>query len=182
MRRAGAFLAVAMLAACSSNPEAMRSDWEIENAAMLAKEATPDALPTLPPFPAAGNLVEFQVDGLTGFRAFIDANSLAVGDGIVRYSLVARSASGAENTTYEALNCRSGEHRLYASGRADLTWVMQSSPWREVDRRRPIQRALMRDYFCPARTVISTSTEAIAALRRGGHPAGEARSPFSVPR
>lgn len=176
MTRALAALGFAAVLAGCSGPEAMRSDWEIEHAAKLAKEGA-DALPELPRAPVDQELVALRVDGLSGYRLFIDPLSLAVGEGIVRYSLVARSASGASNTTYEALNCRSGEYRLFASGRADGQWAVQRSPWREVGRR-PIQRALMRDFFCPEGIAIATAAEGAAALRRGGHPRADAPNPL----
>ena len=177
MTRAVPVVALLALTACAGNPEAMRSDWEIQHAGQLAKEAAAD-VPALPRYPVAADLVEFRADGLSGFRLGIDPVSLTVSDGIVRYALVARSTAGADNTTYEALNCRTGEYRLYASGRAEGRWVAQQTPWREVGRR-PIQRALMRDYFCPGRRPIYSVQEGITALREGGHPQADAQDPTS---
>jgi hypothetical protein len=171
-------LAVIVLAACTGKPEAMRSDWEVQNAGQLAKEAAAD-VPALPRYPVTAELVAFTVDGLSGFRLGIDPASLTVSDGIVRYALVARSTSGADNTTYEALNCRTAEYRLYASGRADGRWIEQHAPWRDVGRR-PIQRSLMRDYFCPGRRTIYSVQEGISALREGGHPQADAQDPTSA--
>lgn len=177
MKRAVALALLAALGGCGGTGTTMRSDWENQNAAQLAKES--EAAPTrLPRYPASGDLVEFRVDGFGGYRLFVDPGSLSVGDGTVRYALVARSAAGAENVSYEALNCRSAEMRLLASGRSDGTWALQQSPWRPVGTR-PVQRALLRDYFCAQRIAIASAEEGALALRRGGHPRAEVQNPVS---
>jgi hypothetical protein len=158
--------------------EAMRSDWEIQNAAQLAKEGESAAPVALPRYPSPASLVEFRVDGFPGYRLFVDSGTLSVEDGIVRYALVARSAAGAENVTYEGLNCRSSELRVYAIGRADGRWSPQPALWRTIGQR-PVQRALMRDFLCPQRTAIASREEGVMALRRGGHPRAEVDNPVS---
>ena len=77
----------------------------------------------LPPVPEARNLLPFDVSATATQRFAIDATSLSVGsDGVVRYVLVARSESGAENISYEGLRCASLESKLYAFGHRDGTW------------------------------------------------------------
>lgn len=169
MRRAGVLVLVAALAGCGGTATTMRSDWENQNAAQLAKEEEAAVQPALPAFPVSGDLVEFRVDGFSGYRLYVDARTLSVGDAIVRYALVARSTSGAENVAYEAINCRSAETRLLAIGRAGGTWSPQETSWRSIGQR-PVQRSLMREYFCPQNIAIANAEEGAAALRRGGHP------------
>jgi hypothetical protein len=90
---------------------------------------------------------------------------------VISYVLVARSLSGVDNVTFEAINCKSDEYRIYALGRADGTWGGQASPWRPIaDSRQPQHRSLQRDYFCPQSNPISDADEGRRALQDGGHP------------
>jgi len=70
----------------------------------------------LPPYPKDADLIEFQVSSGVTFRFFIDAASLSVtDDGVVRYTLVARSPSGIANVSFARIPCtiwrRSGSPR-----------------------------------------------------------------------
>ena len=101
-------------------------------------------------------------------------------DGVIRYTLVARSASGALNVSYEGIRCASRERRLYAFGREDKTWApARSSDWTRISFS-PHHAALADEYFCPVRGAVRTADEAVSALKRGGH-AG-ARSLYNLPR
>lgn len=168
MRRALAGAALA-LAACGAPDE--RSDWERQHEARLTAE--PAAV--LPDYPRPGRLIEFEVAGASGFRFFVDDGSLTLGpDKVVRYVLLARSATGAETVTYEGMRCQSGEVRIYAVGR-DGAWAGRPGPWRAIDAR-SVQRwhhTLFREYFCPQREPIASASEGLDALRRGGHPLGK---------
>lgn len=177
--RALALALAALLAACSGGQDRTRSDWEEANAARLAKEA--DGAPVeLPPAPRAARLLGFRAGPASDFDFGVDAGSLSVaGDGVVRYVLVARSPSGAQNVSYEAISCRAGEYRLYAIGRSDGSWQRQESPWRAIGPRTPAQRVLMRAYFCPKRIAIGSAAEGVSALQRGGHPLADAPDPAS---
>jgi hypothetical protein len=158
----------------------MHSDWERENAARLAKEGD-DARAALPPAPRPGDLVEFSAGPASSFRFHVDPATLHVNaDGLVRYVLVARSGSGAENVAYEAINCRSYEYRLYATGRPDGSWQQVDLPWRPLGTRTPAQRVLAREYFCPKGISIANAAEGVMALRRGGHPLADQPNPGSA--
>ena len=163
-----ASVALLVLAACTTDNRHIRSDWELENAARLAKEGDQAARPPLPRFPQDGDLVAFDVQRMPAFRFYIDASTLSIDGPLVRYVLVARSGSGAENISFEGLNCRAGEYRLYASGQAGQ-WREQEVPWRDIGTRLA-QRTLMSEYFCPRRWPIASAAEGVMALRRGGHP------------
>jgi hypothetical protein len=92
-------------------------------------------------------------------------------DGVVAYTLVARSSAGAENVSYEGMRCASAEVRVYALGR-DGAWMRSAGDWRPIAPR-TVQRwhnALHREYFCPQGEAIASGEEGIDALRRGGHP------------
>lgn len=74
----------------------------------------------LPPQPKAENLVVFYVGPTTTMKFAIDVNSLSTGtDGMVRYTLISTSSSGAENVNYEGIRCQTAERKLYAFGHQD---------------------------------------------------------------
>lgn len=128
----------------------------------------------LPAFPKPERLVEFYVSAVTPNKFLIDAATLGVGaDGIVRYTLVVRTSGGAENITFEGMNCKEGKWRLYATGRADGSWVRsRSSDWRFIENK-PVNRhhaALSRDLFCPNGGTLLNADEGRTALRLGKHP------------
>jgi hypothetical protein len=176
--RAAALAAVVLLAACGPHEDRTRSDWEEANAARLARES--ESVPAvLPPAPAGGDLVHFRAGPTNDFDFYVDARSLAASEGVVRYVLVARSPRGAQNVSFEAISCRSGEYRLYATGLADGGWQRQDSPWRAIGPRNVAQRVLMLEYFCPKRIAIASGAEGVMALQRGGHPLADPPDPVS---
>jgi hypothetical protein len=127
-----------------------------------------------PAFPKEADLIEFYVSAATANRFFIDGATLSVGKGgVVRYTLVVKTAGGATNTTYEGIRCKTGEYRLYATGRADGTWAAaRNAEWRPIENK-PVNRhhaALNRDFFCPLAVPIDNADEGRNALRRGKHP------------
>ncbi|HZV55571.1 MAG TPA: CNP1-like family protein [Rhodocyclaceae bacterium] len=127
-----------------------------------------------PAFPQDADLIEFYVSAATPNRFFIDGSTLKVGrDGVVRYALVVKAAGGATNVSYEGIRCKTGEYRLYATGRADRSWGQaRISDWRPIENK-PANRhhaALNRDLFCPLAIPISSADEGRDALRRGKNP------------
>ena len=77
----------------------------------------------LPAFPDESNLIPFRVGSRDDVKYLIDGNSLSIGvDGVVRYTVLVISASGARNVSYEGMRCAATERRLYAFGRPDKTW------------------------------------------------------------
>ncbi len=159
-------LALLVLAGCSTRP-AEQSEWEREN----RKPAPEEVQVELPAYPVPARLIEFDKSHAADFHYFIDPATLSVDkDGVVRYVLVARSASGVQNVTYEGLRCETAEHRYYAFGRADGTWSRSRTDWRPVLQAQPLQRILYADYFCPQKVPILNAGEGIRALQDGGHP------------
>lgn len=126
---------------------------------------------SLPEYPAMESLVGFDAGPTSAFRFFVDPASVSLGqDGVVRYTLVARSSSGALNVSYEGLRCATRERRLYAFGRDDKTWApARSSDWARISSS-PHHVALADDYFCPARGTVRSAEEAVAALKRAARP------------
>ncbi len=162
-----ALAAFALQAGAQGN--AHKSDWELEQERREWKEGDLK----LPAYPKADALVEFHVSSASSFRFFIDAASLAPGpDGVVRYTLFARSPSGVANVSYEGIRCATSSYKVYAIG-SDGRWTARQSDWREIEAR-SVQRwhnELRSRYFCPSSIPIATAAEGLDALRRGGHPA-----------
>ena len=100
---------------------------------------------------------------------------VAVGpDGVVRYTLVARSPSGADTISYEGIRCGGqGLVRIYAFAYGGKWSRNPSADWKVIEPR-GVQRwhaVLRSQFFCPGRFGIQTAEEGVDALRRGKHPA-----------
>jgi len=123
----------------------------------------------LPPYPSVASMVPFYV-GPVPFSFFVDRTSVKVGqDGVVRYTLISRSGSGATNISYEGIRCDGYSRRVYAFGRSDGGWSQATnSQWVPIDRlAADPQTALANDFFCPERGPVRTTEEALQALALG---------------
>lgn len=133
----------------------------------------------LPAYPKESNLKQIDIGPVTSFRFFVDTESINVGaDGVVRFTLMARSASGAANVSFEGLRCKTQEKKIYAVGRTDGTWVEARNPaWTDLARQHvnPAQTVLYEDFFCPERNIVSSTSEAVDSIRNGGNPLGRTR-------
>jgi hypothetical protein len=144
-----------------------KSNWELEQEKRDWKEGEVK----LPAYPRQEDLIEFFVSGATNFRFYIDPASIAAADGVVRYTLVARSPGGYANVSYEGIRCATNSFRMYALG-DNGRWTPKNGEWREIEPR-TVQRwhlELRTNYFCPVRAPILSAAEGVDALRRGGHP------------
>lgn len=166
-RVCGAIAAAVLAGGALAQP---KSDWEIRQETRDWQEGEFK----MPAFPKAADLIEFEASAASTFKFFVDSQSIIAGsDGAVRYTLVARSASGAESVSFNGLRCRTHAHRVYATGRADKTWApVPNSEWKALQLKTVTRQhiALMRDFFCPAGSPIATREEGIEALRQGIHP------------
>lgn len=164
-------LCCAALAACASSDPI--SDWERRHPD-LAGTAESAALPAPPAMPREKNLIEFYVGPTASFRYFIDAASLSVfyKQKEIRYVLVARSPSGVENISFEAIRCPD-MHRIFAVGEsASGKWTVRPSEWQAIEVRtsRGWPSVLSSQFFCPHRDPIQSVAEGVNALRMGAHP------------
>lgn len=138
------------------------------------RSKAPEPEVRLPAYPLPENLIPFVVSATSENRFLIDSESLTTDrDGIVRYTLVIISASGAENITYEGMNCTTAERRLYAMAHADRTWSRaRSDRWVKIrmrdDSLNRYHAALFQDYFCPVGVPFQSPDEIRRALRSGG--------------
>src|SRR5262245_46633610 len=147
------------------------SDWERNNPDLIGSVQT-EALPKPPAAPRKENLIEFYVAPTSTFRYYIDAASLSVfyKQKEIRYVLVARSPSGVENVSYEALRC-TNQHRILAAGTPDGGWNVRPGEWQEIPRRTATVPAVLRSqFFCPHNDPIQSVAEGVNALRLGAHP------------
>jgi hypothetical protein len=89
-----------------------------------------------PPPPAlrTTGLIPLDVAGPTSLRFGIDPASVTVGrDSIVRYVVVATSASGTINAMYEGIRCDSGDVKVYARHSRDNGWVpSRGAQWQSL--------------------------------------------------
>lgn len=144
-------------------------NWDDPDAPKWEEEYT-----RLPGLPEEGQLMEFAVSAAASNRFFIDGGSIHAGkDGVIRYTLVVKTAGGATNITHEGIRCQSREYRIYATGRADGTWgLARLSAWKPIENK-TINRhhtVLMREFFCPGWIPIYDAEEGRNALRLGRHP------------
>jgi hypothetical protein len=105
----------------------------------------------LPSYPQDSGLLEFLPRRNSANRFYIDRNSISIGaDRVVRYSTVIKSVSGALNTSYEGLRCKTSEYKVYAFGVENGTWAkVPDVQWRKIPRMSGDFRfALYKDYFC----------------------------------
>lgn len=127
----------------------------------------------VPPWPADADLIAFPVDGPDrGFRFAIDGRNLAIGDdGVVRYTLVAESASGARNVSFEGIRCTPrGQHRIYAYGSGGRFHTIADSDWQPISASDsdPYRYDLWRTYLCVFRQFVPRSrSDMLSALQRG---------------
>lgn len=128
----------------------------------------------LPAFPDKENLIPFRVGAITDTKYLVDSNSLSVGsDGVVRFTLVVISSTGAQNISYEGLHCGTAERRFYAFGRADRTWSKaRSNQWVKIQGTSNNYHAeLYYNYFCPIGAAsVTRADDARRVLRNGGQP------------
>ena len=100
-----------------------------------------------PPPPAfdLGRLVTFEVSPNSSLVYGVDPAAIQISksDSLVRYVMVAISASGATNVMYEALRCSTGEVKTYARQSADGGWKNLANPeWKSVYANLPSRHAL----------------------------------------
>ena len=170
------------LLAVACEPTGPPVDREAEKRESFTREVAPEAPwqeseVVLPAYPQEDNLIEAEIAGPKRFRFLIDSESIVVnGDGVVRYSLVARSNSGANSVSFEGIRCETREYATYAYGTVDNTWSPVSRvKWTLITdlKSNNVRYDLHRFYFCPYAIAQTSSEKALEALEHGmPHPEG----------
>ncbi len=100
----------------------------------------------VPPPPAirTSGLLPLDMGRVTALKFGVDPASLAISkDGVVRYVMVAASASGATNAMYEGIRCATGEFKTYARATTTGQWNnVQDPQWRSLYDNMPSKHAL----------------------------------------
>lgn len=91
----------------------------------------------VPPPPAfdVNKLIAFDVSPYASLVYGVDPASIRISnsDSVVRYVMVATSASGAKNVMYEGIRCATGEFKTYARYSSDGRWRMvANAEWRSL--------------------------------------------------
>lgn len=109
----------------------------------------------LPPYPKPENFIAIPLGARSSNQFFVDFASVTAGDdGVVRYSMVIKSPSGAETVSFEGMRCETGERKLYAFGRASEKggeWSRNRyARWEPIQGRslNDFRRELFFHYFC----------------------------------
>ena len=101
----------------------------------------------VPPPPAfdVGKLITFDVSPNSSLVYGVDPASIRISnsDSVVRYVVVATSASGARNVMYEGIRCSTAEFKTYARYSPDGRWNMVgNAEWRSMMGSMPSKHAL----------------------------------------
>lgn len=124
----------------------------------------------LPAYPRDADLVEFRPRGSSRNRFYIDARSVSIGeDRVVRYTALIRSPSGASNVSYEGLNCKTSEYKVYAYGTTGDKWSPAREPkWLPIG---PLvanfRFGLYKDYLCYSETIAGRNARDLVANLKG---------------
>ncbi|WP_094781590.1 CNP1-like family protein [Paraburkholderia ribeironis] len=161
----------ALLAGCSSAGKPTNKD-DSAFTYLLDRKSNwvENTVDTLPPLPQDSTLLPFEVSGNTPLQFAIDRNSLTVGtDGVVRYTVVVTSPSGARNINYEGIRCDTYEWRLYAGLNADHDgWdrtVANDFTRIENGALNAYHAALYQDYLCANKLPATNAKQMIENIR-----------------
>jgi len=125
-----------------------------------------------PPPPAfdVNKLILFDVPTSTSLVYGVDPATISISksDSLVRYVVVATSASGVRNVMYEALRCSTGEFKTYARYSPNGKWSLVGNPqWRSVFDHMPSKHPLRlaRAGACDQSAAVGSVTELVNKLK-----------------
>ena len=125
----------------------------------------------IPAYPKDDTLIPLDVGAATPHRFFIDGKSVSIGsDGVVRYTLVIKTAGGATNVSFEGIRCETREQKYYAIGRNDGSWVRARNPqWKRIEYKQVNAQhiTLYAEYVCNGKFMMESAGQIVQALRRG---------------
>ena len=127
----------------------------------------------VPPPPAfdLGKLLTFEVLSGSSLVYGVDPATLRIDDDdVLRYVMVASSASGARNVFYEGLRCVTGEFKTYARSSPEGVWRNVEKPeWRPVFGNMPSRHAFQfaKAGACDGAARATTVNDIIRKLKAG---------------
>ncbi len=153
-------LVLPLIAACSggSRENLFVNDAEPDAPSSITEGAAWKELKSpMPPWPNDSDLADFEVSNpTTSLKFFVDTKHLSVGkDEVVRYTLVARSNSGASNVSFEGIRCTlNGDYKIYGYGTGNRLKPAAEMDWRRVGKSGPesYRDDLWRYHFCVRRS------------------------------
>ncbi|WP_206951098.1 CNP1-like family protein [Trinickia acidisoli] len=160
----------AVLAGCSHTPTKPKDDSTFHYLLDNTTVWTENKVETLPSLPSERDLIAFDVSQNTPLHFAVDAKSVSVGsDGVVRYTVVITSPSGAHNVNYEGIRCDTYEWRLYAGLNADHDgWDRTvSNDWARIENGdlNAYHASLYQDYFCANKMPAGTTKTIVNDMR-----------------
>lgn len=161
-----ALLATLLLVASAAHAQYGPDD-ETETLEAMKPKAEEEA--KLPPPPKPQDLLIVDT-GPTARQTFaIDAKSLTVSsDHIIRYTVVATSPSGAQNISYEGIDCKTRDLKRYAYGSKDGKWTRsRRDKWEKVSSmaQNQLPFTLHSQYFCQAGLSVGNAQDIVDRIR-----------------
>ena len=168
---AGAAAVAAGVLACLLATGAAAQWWLFESDFDDERKQWKEIEAQLPAYPKAENLLAIYAGAATPHKFFVDAPSISVGeDGVVRYSLIVKTAGGATNVSFEGIRCDMRQQKLYAIGHANGAWTRARNPeWRRIENQEVNRHhnLLYAEYLCPDKAPVKTAQQAIDAIKYG---------------
>jgi hypothetical protein len=129
----------------------------------------------IPPYPSLDKLLPFEGGGASPHHFYVDPASISIGeDGVVRYTLVVRTAGGATNVSFEGMRCETRERKMYAIGLGrDRAWERARDPkWRRIEYREVNQQygVLYKDFFCRNKQPMASVDDIVRLLKYPPEP------------
>jgi hypothetical protein len=118
-----------------------------------------EAVPPPPAF-SKDHLIPIDMPPHVTVKVGVDPDSIAIGkDGVVRYVMVMRNATGNTSAIYEGVRCTSDEVKTYARFGASGQWTLLANPeWKAVNDNMPSRHAQgfarqggCKDHFAPSK-------------------------------
>lgn len=152
------------LLACAAQVQAQAQQIFANDAEWKEADAPP------PPAFDVNKLILFDVPTSMSLVYGVDPATISISksDSLVRYVVVATSASGVRNVMYEALRCSTGEFKTYARYSPNGKWSLVSNPqWRSVFDHMPSKHPLRlaRAGACDQSAPASSVTELVNKLK-----------------
>ena len=134
-----------------------------------ANSPKPQAPLVLPAAPK--DLLRVHVTASGSMQFFVDGRSISVEPGnVVRYTLVAKTAQGPSNVSYEGIDCVQRRWKLYAVWRDSAgKWFQTEDDWHDIPAQgaQRIHSTLYDDDFCKDFAVDGTAGDIARRIERG---------------